>query len=162
MNKETKVLENFIKDKELFNKIKESVLRFPFFYKQHVGGDEDKTDFCFIHLLYDNDKQNSEYFNTVVMPLLGRLNFNYLIRAKVNLYTKKDKFIETQFHVDYDDPHQVALYSLNTNNGYTLFEDGTKIPSVENQMILFDGSLRHASVAQTDSNVRVNININIK
>ena len=29
-------------------------------------------------------------------------------------------------------------------------------------MILFDGSLRHASVAQTDSNVRVNININIK
>ena len=90
------------------------------------------------------------------------LKFNYLIRAKINLYTKKDKFIETALHVDSYDPHQVALYSLNTNNGYTLFEDGTKIPSVENQMILFDGSLRHASVAQTDSNVRVNININIK
>ena len=65
-------------------------------------------------------------------------------------------------HVDDVIPHMVGLYSVNNNNGYTLFEDGTKVKSVENQMVIFDGSRKHCSVAQTDTNVRVNININFQ
>ena len=64
-------------------------------------------------------------------------------------------------HTDLPEKHQVALYSVNTNNGYTLFENGDKAPSVENQLVLFDGSLKHCSVAQTDENLRINININL-
>ena len=64
-------------------------------------------------------------------------------------------------HTDTPQKHMVALFSINTNNGYTLFENGDKVASVENQLVLFDGSLKHCSVAQTDENIRVNININI-
>ena len=64
-------------------------------------------------------------------------------------------------HVDQPTKHTVALFSVNTNNGYTLFENGEKVVSVENQLVMFDGSIRHCSVAQTDENLRVNININL-
>ena len=35
-----------------------------------------------------------------------------------------------------------------------------KVISRENEVILFDGSIRHRSVTKTDNNRRVNININ--
>jgi len=92
--------------------------------------------------------------------LLGRLNLNSLLRCKINLYTKKSKHIKTMFHTDSPEPHKVALFSINTNNGYTLFKNKNRVPSVENTMVLFDGQTEHCSVAQTDENVRINININ--
>ena len=156
------VKENFIEDLDLFKDIKNTVLDLPYFYKQSVGQWSDTEDFTFMHMLYENNEQKSMQFNALLMPLLSRLNFNYLLRAKVNFYTKKSKFIETAFHIDNEQPHQVALYALNTNNGYTEFEDGTKISSVENQMIIFDGALKHRSVSPTDTNIRINININIQ
>jgi len=52
------------------------------------------------------------------------------------------------------------LYSVNTNNGYTLFKDGKKVLSLANQAVVFDGKMSHSSVAQTDESIRVNININ--
>ena len=65
-------------------------------------------------------------------------------------------------HRDFPKSHMVGLYSVNTNNGYTLFKDGTKVKSIENQMVIFDGKREHCSVAQTDTNVRVNVNINFQ
>ena len=47
-----------------------------------------------------------------------------------------------------------------TNNGGTEFRDKTFSNSVENRVLMFDGSLEHRSVTQTDENFRVNININ--
>jgi len=155
-----KVKENFIEDLDVFKDIKNKALDLPFFYKQSVGHPSDTEDFLFMHMLYENNEQQSTFLNALPMPLLSRLTFNYLLRAKVNFYTKKSKFIKTAFHVDSEEPHQVALYSLNTNNGYTEFKDGTKIPSVENQMIIFNGALKHCSASPTDTNIRVNININ--
>jgi hypothetical protein len=95
------------------------------------------------------------------MPLISRLNFNHLLRSKINFYTKKNKFIKTAFHIDSTEKHTVALFSINTNNGFTLFKDGNKIPSIENQMLIFDGKLEHCSVSQTDEKYRININIDI-
>ena len=112
-------------------------------------------------MLYYDNQQKSSYFNKILMPILGNLNFNYLHRAKVNCYTKKHKHIKTVMHTEMVEIHTVALFSVNTNNGYTLFENGEKVVSVENQLVLFDGSIKHCSVAQTDENLRVNININL-
>ena len=36
-----------------------------------------------------------------------------------------------------------------------------KIKSLANQLIIFDGNRNHCSVAQTDTNLRINVNINI-
>ena len=94
--------------------------------------------------------------------IIGKYGFKKLLRAKCNLYTKKEKQIPNAFHLDFEMPHTVLLYSVNTNNGYTMFKSGEKIYSKQNQLIIFDGLLEHCSVAQTDEKIRVNININIE
>jgi hypothetical protein len=51
---------------------------------------------------------------------------------------------------------------MNTNNGYTYFEDGTKAKSVANRLIKFDNVMYHSGTTCTDENQRVVININYK
>ena len=158
-----KVINNFLKNEEVFKDLQNMLLgdNFPYYYNNYTANSEDKSDYFFSHMLYNHDQQRSNYFNRILMPILGSLNFNYLYRAKVNCYTKKHKQIKTGMHTDTAKQHTVALFSVNTNNGYTLFENGEKVISVENQLIIFDGSIKHCSVAQTDENLRVNININV-
>ena len=125
-------------------------------------------DFVFFHNLYGNPNNYnhtggeiiSRYFNMLVMPLLGRLTFNGLLRARINLYTRKHEAIMSNMHQDLEERHNVALYNINSNNGETVFQSGERVPSVANQMILFDGKLHHTVVPQTDTKLRINININ--
>ena len=166
------IIPNFIEDKEIQQNIKHTLLegrRFGYNYCDTVGSDNDYSDFYFVHMLYlsssisdTGETKVSSTFNDILSPLIGRLKFNYLIRGKVNLYTKKPEPLQTEMHRDFPKSHMVGLYSVNTNNGYTLFKDGTRAESVENQMVIFDGNIEHCSVAQTDTNVRVNININFQ
>ena len=46
------------------------------------------------------------------------------------------------------------------NDGYTYFEDGKKIKSVENRLTKFDNITYHSGTTCTDNNKRVVININ--
>ena len=162
MANKIQLIDNFL-DKETFTKIK-SILTghdFPFYYQNSVAFKEDLSDFYFNHHFYKDNNLTSSYFNEIVLPILYQVKFKKLLRAKCNLYTKKEKHIPNQFHTDFTEKHTVLLYSVNTNNGYTMFKSGEKIKSNENQLIVFDGLLEHCSVAQTDEKIRVNININI-
>ena len=156
-----KIISNFL-ERNLFNKIKKEMMSVPWQYRGTTADVEDTSNFLFYHNIYENDKVISNYyFSKVLMPILGNLNFKFLLRAKLNLYVKYPEQIKTNLHTDSDMPHLVGLYSFNTNNGYTEFENGEKIPSVENTMAIFPGNLRHRSVNQTDENVRLNLNINV-
>jgi len=153
---------NFLEQETLQN-IKKEIEGMHWFFLNFTADKNDKSNFLFYHLIFENNKvQSNRYFNTILMPILGKLNFKYLHRAKLNLYTKKDKQIKTSYHIDCDIEHTVALFSLNTNNGYTEFEDGKKIKSEENNLVIFPGHLKHRSVNQTDENTRINLNINLK
>ena len=77
------------------------------------------------------------------------------------MYTRKHEAVISNFHQDLEEIHTVALYNINSNNGVTVFKTGEKLPSVANQMIIFDGKLDHAVIPQTDTKLRVNINLNI-
>lgn len=158
-----RLIPNFLNE-DIFKQLQGLLLshEFPYYYLGHTGSKHDKSDFYFEHMLYDNQQQTSPSFHNLLMPIIGQMNYNLLIRAKINMYTKKDKEIYTDMHVDHFIPHQVALFAFNTNNGFTAFEDGEKIPSVANQLAIFDGSRKHCSVAQTDENLRINLNINIQ
>ena len=158
------IINNFIKELKIFNQIKNNLLsqNFPWFYSGTTASVSDNSDYFFYHWLYKDGRQVSEYFNTILIPLIGRLHINSLLRCKVNLYTKKSKHIKTAFHIDFNEPHKVALFSINTNNGYTFFKNKEIAPSIENSIVLFDGQKEHCSVAQTDENVRINININYR
>ena len=63
-------------------------------------------------------------------------------------------------HVDYNFDGTTCIYYLNTNNGYTLFEDGSKIESVANRLVLFDANIKHAGTSCTDALYRAVINFN--
>ena len=124
-------------------------------------------DFYFTHTFYsaETNSVNSEYFNSVIAPIcflvLG-LDIP-MIRAKANLFTKTHTQMKHSFHTDYQfDKHTTLVYSVNTNNGYTEFQDGTIIPSIANQLLIFDGNMEHRSVSQTDIKNRMNLNINLK
>tara|TARA_Y100001937_G_scaffold55920_1_gene76912 strand:+ start:566 stop:1060 length:495 start_codon:yes stop_codon:yes gene_type:complete len=158
-----KVIKNFLDKKThktIFNIVNSK--KFPLYYSDTTATDEDTSDYMFTHVFYEDGKQISYFLSDVLIPLLGKLSFNKLLRAKLNFYTKKPKHIQTAYHVDFPDKHTVALYSINTNNGYTLFKNGDKVKSVANQLLLFDGRLEHCSVNQTDKNVRLNLNINLE
>jgi hypothetical protein len=56
--------------------------------------------------------------------------------------------------------HAVDL-DLNSNNGYTLFDDGVKVLSVENRLVLFDCTRLHTGASCTDADDRLVLNINM-
>ena len=53
-----------------------------------------------------------------------------------------------------------AIFYINTNNGYTYFEDGQKIESIENRMVMFPSNIPHAGATCTDEDRRVVLNLN--
>ena len=63
-------------------------------------------------------------------------------------------------HRDYPIPHKGAIIYLNTCDGFTRLEDGTKVESVQNRILLFDASTLHNSTNTTNAKGRFNININ--
>lgn len=157
------VIRNFIKNPKVFNDIQSTLMgnNFPWYFSDFVASPEDNEDYYFLHSLYDSNKQLSEYFGQIAMPILGSLNFNYLIRARTNLYTKHPTNEKSDLHRDSPEPHTVALFYVNTCNGYTQFADGTKIKSEANKIVIFNGKNLHSSVAQTDTKSRICINFNL-
>ena len=90
-----KVINNFL-DRKIHKKIYDIVFgdNFPLFYHDTVAGKKDKSDYMFTHIFYHFDKINSDYHKDIIVPLLDKLTFTKLIRAKLNFYTKKPKHIQ--------------------------------------------------------------------
>ena len=81
------------------------------------------------------------------------------IKSFITSYLPPD-FSEHGFHIDYTYSHKGAIFSINSNNGYTILEDGTKIESVENRLVSFPAEMRHSGTTCTDEQARVVINLN--
>jgi len=163
-----KVIKNFL-PKDVFNKVKQILEdpRFPYYYQSSVLPFEPKKkwknyDYFFCHTLFRDGEQTSEdpFIKNILHPITNKLKVKKIIRAKVNLYTNQHKHFESAYHVDTDDNVKIALFSVNTNNGWTEFEKGKKFLSEENSIVLFNSKYRHRAVTQTDSKIRINININ--
>jgi hypothetical protein len=117
-------------------------------------------NFQLIHEFYSNYKPLTEHFE-LLMPLLFKIKPNALIRIKANLNPKSHKIVEHGFHIDHECKNaKTSIYYLNSNDGYTLFEDGTKVESVENRFITFNSGLKHSSTTCTNAEARIVINFN--
>ena len=164
---EYEVIDNFL-EPENFKILTDDILCinsgfsvFPWYAQEGVTvTDGRNTDhWNLIHSFYQNYEIQSGFFKHLLV-VIDKLQIKSLIRIKANLYPKTDKLIEHDFHIDYEYPHKSGLYSLNTNNGCTIMEDGERIESVANRMILFDASKPHKSTTCTDEDFRANINLN--
>ena len=121
-------------------------------------GEEDWRLLYFVHMAYEHTILSA--MTDKILPHCKQLNIKTLIRMKINLYPNTETIKEHGMHIDYDFPHKAGILSINTCDGYTKLEDGTKIDSVANRMLLFDASTPHSSSTCTNQPTRVNININ--
>lgn len=142
-------------------------LEFPFAIRDRINPtkiDEELYNWYAVHILYQEDVPISPYFNDVFNSLIVKIKeeerMKSLMRVKVNFYGNTENLIEHQKHIDYNFQHTAAIFSLNTCDGFTRIGD-TKVDSVENRIVFFDGSLEHNSSSTSDSKGRFNININL-
>ena len=126
--------------------------------------EEDYWSWYLVNMIYYDDIPQNEIYPNICNLFIPRFqhiaNFKTMIRIKMNAYPHTDVVKEHEKHIDFDYEHTGAIFSLNTCDGYTKFESGEKIDSVENRAIFFDPSVPHTSTNTTNAKRRVNININ--
>ena len=156
---------------EEFNKIQFEVMgsNFPW-YVQESGVSTNVTDdgygFQFTHQLRNIDGSTSSY-NNLFSDLYMRLGVKKLLRSKINLlYRTKNIHEFKPFHIDIESnwlgnqQWTTAIFYINTNDGYTVFEDGTKINSVANRICIFPHWMKHSGTTCTNTNRRIALNLN--
>ena len=174
---DVKIIDNFL-DAYAFHEIQKTIVYNPDFelflqpivafdgkdMESYKVEEENKWNFYFTHALYDNGMPMSKYAESILNFTVSKFQslgiFKALLRAKVNLYTNTPEIKEHIQHTDYPFPHTAALLSLNTCDGFTRMSDGSKIDSVENRLVIFDGSILHNSSTTTNAKARYNINFN--
>tara|TARA_R100000734_G_C3266228_1_gene63441 strand:- start:76 stop:573 length:498 start_codon:yes stop_codon:yes gene_type:complete len=162
-----KIIDNFL-PQEQFNLAKAHLLDygFPWMWNDSVTKNEciaDPSEFQFVHSFYEPlCGVVTEYKDwlDIIKPFGDRLNPVSLMRIKANLNIGTSEFITRELHTDFSVPCTTAIVYINTNNGYTIFEDGTKVESIENRIVIFDSHLKHAGVPCTDQKRRVVLNFN--
>jgi hypothetical protein len=164
-----KIIDNFLPEEE-YVKIKQHLLDdmiVPWFYNPFVAYKENKdieTEFQFIHNFFRPDIGfTSEPGREMLLPLLNKIDPKNVYRIKANIGPRTAVETVGGYHTDFhpdDLKCRTAVYYVNSNNGYTLFKDGTKVESVGNRLVEFDSTLEHTSVSCTDEKVRCVINLN--
>ncbi len=134
---------------------------FPFYFCDTCNDNQtDDNHWYAFHLGYINNTPNGELYNKL-LPFLNSLpDFRSLIRIKANFYPQTPEIIEHAPHQDATFEHKGAIISLNTCDGFTRLEDGTKVDSIANRVLFFEPSKLHNSSTTTNAKGRFNININ--
>ena len=173
------VIDNFLPS-TLFENIENSIVfnrNFPLYFQKNVSHDVSLNcdlnqgslwNWYASHIIYNYNEDSpdsiSEWFPNIFETFIPRIksvqDIDSLLRIKTNFYPHTETLREHGKHVDYDFACRGAIYSLNTCNGFTRFEDGTKIDSVANRMIFFNAGKLHNSSTTTDQMGRYNINFN--
>jgi len=128
---------------------------------------EDELDnFLFIHPFYEELQPKSPFMKELT-PILELIQPLAIYRITANLLTRLPTIVENTPHTDIGPMSDeklkqwtTSIFYINTNNGYTKFEDGTKVESVANRMLTFPTNMKHSGTACTDQKYRIIINFN--
>tara|TARA_B100001996_G_C18595253_1_gene567632 strand:- start:575 stop:1105 length:531 start_codon:yes stop_codon:yes gene_type:complete len=162
-----KTLPNFL-SKEDFKPIQTYFFtKLSWFYTNSIAGENNDPDnFQFTHTFFNIRNPYLEIplssHSSILKPILLKLAPFYLYRVKANLRARTRTPVKGNIHTDFNIEQLTAIYYINTCNGYTEFEDGTIVNSVENTMLIFSGNLKHCGVSCTDQKRRIVLNINYK
>ena len=158
------VFDNFLPE-EQFNIIASTMMsaNFPWYYANSVVSKDllcrEHYNYQFGHSFYYNYGFKSEN-TSIIIPILEKLNPVAILRIKGILLPRTETNIEHGFHQDNQHNSKVAIYYVNTNNGYTKFAEGGIIESVANRLVLFNSKDYHTGATCTDEKIRVAINFN--
>ena len=156
-----KTIDNFL-DQETFYKILQVILETKFPWNFVNGKSEiNDGDFQFTHLFVDDGGKIVSPYYKIILPILKKINPKSTYRVKANLTTKKETNNKSLMHTDTTlENIKTAVFYCNDNNGGTLFQNGKKVSSKANRIVIFDGHQKHCGVDCTDENIRVVINFN--
>ena len=154
-----KVIDNFLEE-DHFDYLQSIIFTdgFPWFYNNWQTHLHDGL-YVFFHRFYSDPSGPSSSFLEMFNHTLCKLGVKKLYRIKANLNPKTVFHRKSGYHIDYPNITTSILY-MNTNNGKTIFQDGQKVDSIENRMVIFPTSLLHNGTTHTDTPYRCVINLN--
>ena len=132
------------------------------YFNDTIAGQQGLDQYQFTHTFFNLSRPFRSNYSNFLQPFLTKLNAKYIFRIKANLRPRTTQGVLSPYHTDMDLNQQTAIFYLNTNNGYTKFQDSTfdDVPSVANRLLTFYGGLKHCGCSCTDQNIRVVLNVN--
>ena len=160
------VIDNFL-EIQSFQNLQNIMFGKDFCWNYNEGidySDEEGDKFQFTHTFYKTDTGPVFFQYGMLSNVFNKIKPKEIYRIKANLLTKTPEIEVNTFHNDIDDlgivPWTTSILYMNTNNGYTEFENGAKVESIENRMVVFPAEMKHRGTSCTDEKVRVVINFN--
>ena len=142
---------------------------FPWYASKVVNGSDQNADYNmqFTHLFYERYSPVDDTIN-ILHPVLRIIQPISIFKIKANIMPNQGKIIEHGYHHDVTDSEfhpikdhmKTSILYMNTNNGFTKFEDGTIIESVANRFVTFPNHTEHTGTTTSDSDYRLVINFN--
>ena len=161
-----KVTDNFL-DTGTYNTLSNELLMpsFPW-YPSSIDAEENEgnklRNMQFVHYFYENNMAMDGC--NILFPLVKKIDPLAVLRIKGNITLQHDTQLKHNLHVDITNTTNptvmVSIFYLNTNNGWTEFEDGVKIHSVANRLVTFPNYIKHTSVSCSDQTYRMVLNLN--
>lgn len=163
-----KIIDNFLQYEDV-KKIQDTMIgsdcNFPWYFNDSIvyNNNEEKKDiscYQFTHKFYCDHKPNSDYIH-ILDIIIEKINPSALVRIKANLLPHTQEKRINHFHIDIlNFLGKTAIFYVNTNNGKTIFQDGSEVDSIENRLLIFDSNLMHTGTTCSDQSVRCVINFN--
>ena len=167
---ELKIIDNFLPEKE-FQKLVNAItgispaIDFRIVTAvEDASGSEDYWSWYMIHMVYAMDMPQSKIYSDICRMFVPKFyevaNFKTMSRIKINAYPYTNTLKEHKEHTDNKFSHTGAVFSINTCDGYTKIKGETKVQSIANRIVFFDGSEPHQSTTTSNAKLRYNINFN--
>ena len=122
----------------------------------------------YCHSVYHNEEIESGFYHALKESgIFRKLKVRSLCRVKFNSICREAKIITHGFHQDihFDDTIEegegckTSILYINTNDGFTVFENGSKIKSIANRLVTFPVTYRHSGTTCTDCPRRIALNM---
>lgn len=126
------------------------------FYSDGVDYPQDGK-FQLVHFYHWNHEWHADA--SYLQPILSRLNPYAICKMKANLLTPTKEIEYNGWHTDVvSDKFTTCIYYVNDNDGYTEFDDGTKVESKANRFVMFNSAIKHRGTTSTERRVLINMN----
>ena len=168
---EIKVIDDFLNEEDFKKLEKIFCPRIPWEFSDVISDErlmcDPKYNFQYVHTIFHKEKLLSNFYDYTV-PFLNKIDARALVRVKINSVCRQEEIIVHGFHTDIEykeyhptglDGMRTAILYLNTNNGFTFFENGTKVESVANRCVLFPAHYKHSGSTCTDVHRRLALNV---
>ena len=133
--------------------------QFNWFYTDGLTYDDDGS-YLMLHMFYQPEVGPNSKHIDMWNRFMIKVEAKKCQRIKANLTFKTPKHEVTEYHFDYPDMKTATFY-INTNNGYTEFENGVRVNSVANRVCIFDSNLQHRGTTHTEGDhQRIVVNFN--